>query len=146
MAVPLRSDPWSNSRWSERELEAIPAHCLRLEESALSDRLQALKLFVNVARVGSFSKGASAMKLSQPTASRIIAVLEEEIGAPLFTRSTRALTLREAGNDYLARVQPILDALEEAEDVVRCSGAPSRHRAGGRRFDHRISLDCSGRC
>src|SRR4051812_36958298 len=87
---------------------------MRLKEVYLGDRLQALKLFVNVARVGSFSKGAQSMKLSQPTASRIIAVLEEELGAPLFTRSTRALTLTEAGTDYLARVQPILDALEEA--------------------------------
>ena len=90
-----------------------------VEGKGLGDRFQALKLFVNVARVGSFSKGALAMKLSQPTASRIIAVLEEELGTPLFTRSTRALTLTQAGTDYLARVQPILEALEEADDALR---------------------------
>ena len=94
---------------------------MRLGGDDVSDRLQALKLFVNVARVGSFSKGASAIKLSQPTASRIIAVLEEELGTPLFTRSTRALTLTQAGTEYLSRVQPILEALEEAEDAMRGS-------------------------
>jgi DNA-binding transcriptional LysR family regulator len=87
----------------------------------LADQFQALRLFVRVARSGSFSKGAQEMKLSQPTASRIIALLEEELGTTLFLRSTRALTLTEAGSDYLARVQPILDSLDEANDAVRGS-------------------------
>ena len=85
----------------------------------LSDQFQALRLFVQVARAGSFSKGARAMKLSQPTASRIIALLEEQLGATLFTRSTRSISLTEAGATYLDRVQPILALLAEADDAVR---------------------------
>ena len=88
---------------------------------SLSDQFQALQLFVQIARTGSFSKGAREMKLSQPTASRIIALLEEQLGATLFSRSTRALTLTEAGAGYLARVRPILESLEEADNSIRGS-------------------------
>ena len=95
---------------------------MQIKEDGLSDQFQALRLFVWVARSGSFSKAAREMKLSQPTASRIIVLLEDELGTTLFLRSTRALTLTEAGSDYLARVQPILDSLDEANDAVRGSG------------------------
>jgi DNA-binding transcriptional LysR family regulator len=87
--------------------------------ASLSDQLQALRLFVQIARTGSFSKGARAMRLSQPTASRIVALLEEQLGATLFSRSTRALTLTDVGAAYLARVQPILNSLEEADNAIR---------------------------
>ncbi len=85
----------------------------------LSDQLQALRLFVQIARTGSISRGAREMKLSQPTASRIVALLEEQLGVTLFSRSTRALTLTEAGASYLARVQPILISLQEADNAIR---------------------------
>jgi DNA-binding transcriptional LysR family regulator len=87
----------------------------------LSDQFQALRLFVQIARTGSFSKGAREMRFSQPTASRIIALLEEQLGTTLFARSSRALMLTDAGTDYLARVEPILRSLEEADDAVRRS-------------------------
>ena len=87
----------------------------------VSDQFQALRLFVQIARTGSFSKGAREMRLSQPTASRIIALLEEQLGVTLFARSTRGLTLTDPGTAYLARVRPILDSLEEADNYVRGS-------------------------
>ncbi|MDO6415414.1 LysR substrate-binding domain-containing protein [Sphingomonas sp. BIUV-7] len=87
----------------------------------LSDQFQALRLFVQIARTGSFSKGARELRLSQPTASRIIALLEEQLGTTLFSRSTRALTLTDAGSAYLTRVQPILASLEEADNEIRGS-------------------------
>ena len=92
---------------------------MAIGSEGVSDRLQALRLFVEIARTGSFSKGAKAMRLSQPTASRIIALLEEQLGTVLFSRSTRALTLTAPGSAYLARVQPILASLEDADDAVR---------------------------
>ena len=85
----------------------------------VSDQFQALRLFVQIARTGSFSRGAREMRLSQPTASRIIALLEEQLGVTLFARSTRGLTLTEPGSAYLARVRPILESLEEADNFVR---------------------------
>ncbi|TMH14215.1 MAG: LysR family transcriptional regulator, partial [Betaproteobacteria bacterium] len=88
----------------------------------MTDRIVALRLFVRVARAGSFSRAARELGLSQPSASRIVATLEKEIGAALFTRSTRALSLTEAGAEYLARVEAILAALDEADLAARGTG------------------------
>jgi DNA-binding transcriptional LysR family regulator len=87
----------------------------------LSDQLQALRLFVQIACTGSISKGAREMKLSQPIASRVIALLEEQLGVTLFSRSTRALTLTDSGASYLGRAKPILESLQEADDAIRGS-------------------------
>jgi DNA-binding transcriptional LysR family regulator len=88
----------------------------------MNDRLFALRLFMRVARVGSFSAAGRELGLSQPSASRIIAELEREIGVALLTRTTRAVALTEAGADYLARIEPILAALEEADHAARGTG------------------------
>jgi len=79
----------------------------------------ALKLFTRVARLGSFSAAARENGLSQSQASRIIADLETDLGARLLSRTTRAVAPTEAGAEFLARVEPILAALEEAENSVR---------------------------
>jgi len=88
----------------------------------MNDHLSSLRLFVRVARRGSFSAGGRELNIPQPTVSRTIATLEREIGAALFTRTTRAVTLTEAGVDFLARIEPILSALDEAEYAVRGTG------------------------
>jgi DNA-binding transcriptional LysR family regulator len=88
----------------------------------MNDRFSTFRLFVRVARTGSFSAAGRELGLSQPSVSRIIAALEQEVGVALLTRSTRAVTLTEAGNDYLARIEPILTALEEADHAVRGTG------------------------
>lgn len=87
----------------------------------MNDKLLALRVFVRVARTGSFSAAARELDLSQPSVSRIIAALEQDVGAALVTRTTRALTLTDAGTDYLARVEGILASLEEADHVARGS-------------------------
>ena len=88
----------------------------------MTDRLFALQLFRRVARAGSFSAAARDLGLSQPSTSRIIATLEREVGASLVTRTTHALRLTEVGADYLARVEAILAALEEADHAARGGG------------------------
>ena len=65
----------------------------------MSDRFISMQLFVRVARSGSFSAAAREMGVTQPTASRIVAALERQVGAALLTRSTRAVTLTGAGAD-----------------------------------------------
>ena len=85
----------------------------------MSDNLFSLRLFVRVARTGSISEAARELAVPQPSASRALAALEKELGVSLLTRSTRAVMLTEAGADYLARVEPLLDALDEAKRVVR---------------------------
>jgi DNA-binding transcriptional LysR family regulator len=88
----------------------------------MSDSLDALRLFVRVARTASFSRSGRELGLSQPSVSRIIAELERKVGTALLTRTTRALKLTEAGTDYLARIEPILAALEEADHAARGTG------------------------
>jgi DNA-binding transcriptional LysR family regulator len=88
----------------------------------MTDRLQALRIFARVARRGSLSRAGRELGLSQPSVSRIVATLEREVGASLVLRTTRAVTLTEAGEDYLARVEPILAALEEADFAARGAG------------------------
>src|SRR5471032_535790 len=85
----------------------------------MSDNLFSLRLFVRVARTGSISEAARELAVPQPSASRALAALEKELGVSLLTRLTRAVMLTEAGADYLARVEPLLDALDEAKRVVR---------------------------
>ena len=82
----------------------------------------ALRLYTRVARLGSFSAAARECRLSQPQASRIVADLEAELGVRLLTRTTRAVVLTEAGGEFLARIEPILAALDEAEQSVREGG------------------------
>jgi DNA-binding transcriptional LysR family regulator len=88
----------------------------------MNDRLSALKLFARAARVGNFSRAGRELGLSQPSASRLIAALEEEVGATLFSRTTRAVTLTEAGATYLIRVEAILAALDDADHEARGTG------------------------
>jgi DNA-binding transcriptional LysR family regulator len=88
----------------------------------MSDRLFALRLFARIAHTGSFSRAGRELGLSQPSASRIAAELERDVGVALLTRSTRGITLTEAGADYLARIEPLLAALEEADHAARGTG------------------------
>lgn len=88
----------------------------------MNDRIFSLQLFARVARTGNFSTAGRELGISQPTASRIVATLERQVGVALLTRTTRAVTLTEAGSDYLARVEAILSALDEADHAARGTG------------------------
>jgi DNA-binding transcriptional LysR family regulator len=88
----------------------------------MTDHLDALRLFARVARRGSFSAAGRELGVPQSTASRTIAALERDIGASLLVRSTRAVILTDVGADFLARIEPILADLDEAEHAARGSG------------------------
>src|ERR1700675_3944908 len=88
----------------------------------MSDRLFALRLFARVARKGSFSAAGRELDIPQSTASRTIATLEREMGVPLFVRTTRAVTLTDAGLDFLTRIESVLAELDEAEHAARGTG------------------------
>ncbi len=83
------------------------------------DRLDAMRLFIRVADTGSFSKAATDLGVGQPTVSRRIQDLEAQLGAELFLRTTRALSLTEAGDKFYARARAILDDFDLAEAEVR---------------------------
>lgn len=85
----------------------------------MTDQFAALRIFVRLAHTGSFSRTARELKLSQPTTSRMISDLEQQLGVTLFTRTTRAVVLTQVGEEYLKQIQPILHALEEANHYIR---------------------------
>ena len=82
--------------------------------TAISD----LDIFSRVARTGNMSAAGREMGLSPAVISKRISLLEERLGARLFQRTTRQLTLTETGEGYFQRVVDILSLCEEAEDFV----------------------------
>ena len=78
-----------------------------------------LKIFSRVARLKSFSGAARELSVSQSQASRAVSDLEQELGVALLARTTRAVIPTEEGTEYLARIEPVLDQLDEAEQSVR---------------------------
>ena len=84
--------------------------------------LLTFKLYTRVARLGSFSAAAREAGLVQSQVSRMIAELEASLGARLLLRTTRAVTPTEAGLEFLARMEPIIAAIEDAENSVRETG------------------------
>jgi DNA-binding transcriptional LysR family regulator len=85
----------------------------------MSDRLQELSVFVRAADGGSFSRAGRELSLSQPSVSRIIGELEARLGVTLLLRTTRRLTLTDAGILFLERARDILSQVEDAEDAAR---------------------------
>ncbi len=80
-----------------------------------------LKLFVDVARLGGFAAAARSRNLDPSSVSRAVAGLEQELGVRLFQRSTRKLSLTEAGDLYLSRVAPLIAELSQARDEVQAA-------------------------
>lgn len=78
--------------------------------------LRVLKYFLTVAREESITKAAEALYITQPTLSRQIAELEEEIGTLLFVRSNRNVTLTDAGRLFRRRVEEMLELEEKIKD------------------------------
>jgi DNA-binding transcriptional LysR family regulator len=81
-----------------------------------------LRLYTRVARLGSFSAAGREFGLAQSQSSRMIAELEAGLGVRLLARTTRAVVPTEAGLEFLSRMEPILAALEDAENSVRETG------------------------
>jgi DNA-binding transcriptional LysR family regulator len=85
----------------------------------MSDRLQELAVFVRAAESGSFSRAARELGLSQPSVSRIVSDLEARLGVTLLLRTTRRITVTDAGTLFLDRAREILGQIEDAEDAAR---------------------------
>lgn len=84
--------------------------------------IEALSIFAEVARAGSFSAVARRRRVEPSSISRSVAAIEAELGERLFQRTTRKLTLSEAGALYLARVEPLVAQLDEAAAETRAIG------------------------
>jgi DNA-binding transcriptional LysR family regulator len=92
------------------------------------DRLDAMQAFVAVADSQGFAPAARKLGLSPSGVTRLIAALEQRLGARLLQRTTRSVTLTDVGTRYLERVRRILGDVEEAES----SAEGERTRPSGR--------------
>jgi len=82
------------------------------------DRIDAMHAFVTVAELRGFAPAARKLKLSPSGVTRLIAALEDRLGARLLQRTTRSVTLTDAGTRYLERAKRILADVEEAEHAA----------------------------
>lgn len=82
------------------------------------DRLTGLEVFARVAAAGSLSAAARSMAMSQTMVTKHIAALEARLGVKLFHRTTRRLSITEAGRNYLESSERILAEIETADAAV----------------------------
>jgi len=82
------------------------------------DRVTGLALFIRVVESGSFSKAAVELGVTQPTATKHVAALEQRLGARLLHRSTRGVTPTEVGALYYDKCKTIARELEEADNLA----------------------------
>lgn len=87
------------------------------------DQLSAMQALLRVVDTGSFSAAARQLGVGQPAVSKAVAGLEARLGVKLLARTTRGLSVTEAGQRYCARARHALEAAEEADAAARDAGA-----------------------
>ncbi len=90
------------------------------------DRFLAITIFAQVVEQGHLSRAAERLDLSTSAVSRHLADLEAHLGVRLLNRTTRRLSLTEAGQAFYERSVQILADLDEAEDAVASGAATPR--------------------
>ena len=89
------------------------------------DKLSSMKVFMQVARLGSFSAAADNIGISKAMVSKHIKRLEDNLDVQLFNRTTRSLSLTEVGTVYRDRTKEILNDIQETElSVSKLSSEP----------------------
>jgi DNA-binding transcriptional LysR family regulator len=82
------------------------------------DQLRAMRTFAEVAGRGGFAAAARALDLAPSVVTRLVAELEQQLGARLLTRTTRRVALTPIGQRYLRQVQGILREVDDAAAAV----------------------------
>lgn len=85
------------------------------------DRWTEMEVLVRTAELGSLSRAAEVLGLSNAAASRHLASLETRVGARLLHRSTRSLTLTEVGKDFCQSCRAVLADIREAEAAANAT-------------------------
>ena len=89
-------------------------------------QLNGLLAFWKVAQHGGFTAAAAALEVSPSALSQAIRQLEARLGVRLLNRTTRSISLTEAGEAYLSRIGPALSDVQEAEEQLHAlQGQPS---------------------
>jgi DNA-binding transcriptional LysR family regulator len=92
----------------------------------MMDRLAAMRVFVEVAGAGSFSAAADKLDMSRTMVTRYVGALEQWLGSRLLQRTTRSVTLTDAGESCLRRSQQMLALMEDVEDETKSSDGALR--------------------
>jgi DNA-binding transcriptional LysR family regulator len=92
------------------------------------DRFAGIRALVSVAESGGFTAAARHLNLSTPTISAQVQALEDALGARLFNRTTRQVSLTEIGREYYERCSQILHELDEADQIAGALQATPRGR------------------
>lgn len=87
-----------------------------------------LQAFLSVAERGSFRRAASHLNLSQTAVSHRMRKLEEELGVKLFARTTREISLTEAGVELISSAKRTMAELENSLEILRQRGAKRNKR------------------
>jgi DNA-binding transcriptional LysR family regulator len=82
------------------------------------DKLGSIRVFLAIAASGSFAEAARDVGISRAMASKHIGRLEDDLGVRLLNRTTRSVSLTEAGAAYRDRVRDIVDDLDETEQSI----------------------------
>lgn len=82
------------------------------------DRITGIQLFIRIVESGSFSKAARELRITQPTATKHVAALEERLGARLLNRNTRGVGATEIGTLYYEKCKTIQREIEEADNLA----------------------------
>lgn len=90
------------------------------------DRLACDRMFAAVVETGGFAAAARRLGTSSGQASKLVARLEADLGAQLLQRSTRALSLTEAGRAYIERLRPLLEEFDALDAEMRREGYEPR--------------------
>ncbi|MDH5538147.1 MAG: LysR family transcriptional regulator [Rhizobacter sp.] len=90
------------------------------------DRLHSMRVFSRVIEAGSFAAAARELNLSPAVVTRLVADLEDHLGARLMNRTTRRLALTDTGELYLERVRHILAEIDDAEALASAATAEPR--------------------
>lgn len=83
--------------------------------------LRHLRYFTAVARLGNVSRAARELRVAQPSLSRQMRDLEEEVGAPLLARNSRGVELTEAGKVFAVEAQEVMERVEQAVHRARAT-------------------------
>lgn len=83
--------------------------------------LHKLEIFVTIARLGSFTRAADFLHMTQPTVSQQLVMLEAQVGTSLIERDTRRLKLTAAGETLLPYAQKLLAISREAAEATRAA-------------------------
>ena len=81
--------------------------------------LNQIRYTVNVAECKSFSKAAAKLSVSQPTLTQQIGKLEAELGVLLFNRTTRTISLTEAGMDFVTYATHVLEDYDVLKETMK---------------------------